>query len=89
MFKFKYQIFDCFGNNLCSPGFDTFKEAVDMAKAICVETFRRRGDATTLFVDRVNGEWDFERILMISSDENGVKAISIDIDGDDVKVVKI
>lgn len=89
MYNFKYQIFDCFGNNLCSPGFDTFKEAVDMAKAICVETFRRRGDATTLFVERVNGEWDFERILMISSDENGVKAIFIDIDGDDVKVVKI
>ena len=89
MYNFKYQIFDCFGNNLCSPGFDTFKEAVDMAKAICAETFRRRGDATTLFVERVNGEWDFERILMISSDENGVKAIFIDIDGDDVKVVKI
>lgn len=77
MFKFKYQIFDCFGNNLCSPGFDTFKEAVDMAKAICVETFRRRGDATTLFVERVNGEWDFERIRRIFHDGNGVKVVKM------------
>lgn len=87
MFNFKYQIFDCMGNNLCCPGFDTIKEAAAMAMDICAETFRRRCEATTLYVERVNGEWDFERIMMISSDWNGVKAIFKD--GDDVKVVKM
>lgn len=77
MFKFKYQIFDCMGENLCRPGFDSLKEAVAMAKDICAETFRRRGEAMTLYVERVNGEWDFERIRRIFHDGNGVKVVKM------------
>ncbi len=72
MFNFKYQIFDFMGNNLCRPGFDTLKEAAEMAQAICVETFRRRGKEKTLYVELVKGEWNFELILIVSIDGNGV-----------------
>lgn len=73
MFKFKYQIFDCMGENLCRPGFDSLKEAVDTAKEIC----EYRGEGEELYVERVNGEWDFERIRRIFHDGNGVKVVKM------------
>ena len=48
-----------------------------MAKSICSESFKRRGKELTLYVERVNGEWDFERIRRIFHDGNGAKVVKM------------
>lgn len=77
MHNFKYHIFNIEGEWLCRPGIDSLKDAVDMAKSICFESFKRRGKELTLYVERVNGECDFERILRVFHDGNSVKVVKM------------
>ena len=48
-----------------------FEATVEEAKEIC----EYRGEE--LYVERVNGEWDFDRIRRIFHDGNGVKVVKM------------
>ena len=59
-----YHILTSWGAELCSPGFDTLSEAVEMAGEICADTFMLDGEEMELYVE-CHDEFSKCRVAMV------------------------